>query len=62
MSMAADGANPYGHSYENQAMMDKHIASAPVQDFIKGIEQGLVKSSKIIYTDYHGEIGFSSRL
>jgi hypothetical protein len=42
--------------------MEKHIATTVVQEFIKGIAEGLVKESKIIYTEYKGEVGFSSRL
>ncbi|KAI1844056.1 hypothetical protein JX265_009680 [Neoarthrinium moseri] len=48
--------------YENQALMEKHLAGAPVQELIKGIGEGLVKESKIIYTDYKPAVGFPSRL
>lgn len=42
--------------------MEKHVASEPVQELIKGIEAGLVKESKVIFTENHSAIGFSSRL
>lgn len=60
--MIAASSNSDLHSYENKALMDKHIATTPVQNLIKGISGGLVKDSKIIYTDYKAEVGFSSRL
>jgi hypothetical protein len=43
-------------------MMEKHVATKPVQDLINGIRGGLVKESKIIYTNHMPEIGFTSRL
>lgn len=42
--------------------MEKHIASKPVQELIKGIEAGLVKESKVVFTEKLPEVGFSSRL
>ncbi|KAI0127770.1 hypothetical protein BJ170DRAFT_626723 [Xylariales sp. AK1849] len=49
--------------YENQTSMEEHLANTTVQELIRGIgEEGLVKGSKIIYTDYKPEAGFSSRL
>lgn len=61
MVQTADNWWPIG-SYESQALMEKHIASKPVQELIKGIEAGLVKESKVVFTEKHPEVGFSSRL
>jgi hypothetical protein len=54
-------SSDFGISYENQALMEKHIANETVQKLIKD-SKGLVKETKIIYTENQVATGFSSRL
>ncbi|KAH8653447.1 hypothetical protein BX600DRAFT_553174 [Xylariales sp. PMI_506] len=46
--------------YESEALMQKHLSSAPVQALIKAMsEDGLAKESKVIYTERKGDIGYA---